>query len=245
MKILKGEDRRVRDGYGHRVKARAASGRVGAVDTDGHLAVLRRRSWETPLALLAVFVLVAVSVELGWWSRLDESVNDWASPRWMTVSRQAASVVFDVVAPEVALPVTLVVGLLVAWRRRRWEIAAEAAIRVGLVVASVLLIKPLLAVPGPTRNPLGDHGGAFPSGHTTSTLVCVALLLAWLGRPRSAAGRATVVAVAVAIVAVSVLYLDYHYLSDVVGGVLLGLVIVTLPLTTSRPGSLRRRPRNW
>jgi undecaprenyl-diphosphatase len=107
-------------------------------------------------------------------------------------------------------------------------------IRVVLVVASVLLLKPLLAVPGPTRNPLGDHGGAFPSGHTTSTLVCVAAILAWVGRPRSPAGRVAVDAVAVAVVAGSVIYLDYHFVSDVVGGAVLGLLIATVPLPLTR-----------
>jgi len=98
----------------------------------------------------------------------------------------------------------------------------------------VLLLKPMLAVPGPTRNPLGDHGGAFPSGHTTSTVVCVALLLAWVSWPRSVTGRVAVNAVVVAIVAVSVIYLNFHFISDVVGGVVLALLIATLPLPVFR-----------
>src|SRR5213076_2968480 len=109
-----------------------------------------------------------------------------------------------------------------------------AVVRVGLVVASVLLLKPLLAVPGPTRNSLGDHGGAFPSGHTTSTLVCVALLLVWVGRPRTVTGRVAVNALLVAVVGMAVIYLNFHFLSDVVGGVLLGLLIATLPLPVFR-----------
>jgi membrane-associated phospholipid phosphatase len=183
-------------------------------------------------------VLIAWSVELGWWGHLDQSLTDWAAARRKSPLWDPAKTVFDVATPETALPITLALGLLVAWRRRRWWIVGEAATRVGLVVASVLLLKPLLAVPGPTRNALGDHGGAFPSGHTTSTLVCVALLLAWLGRPRGTVGRALVNAVLVAVVGASVVYLHYHYFSDVVGGVVLGLVIATLPL----PGRLGSAP---
>ena len=184
--------------------------------------------------MLGLFALVALSVELAWWSRLDHFVNDWAAARRVTLLWNAAKVVFDVATPEIALPITLALGLLAAWRRHRWGIAGEAAIRVGLVVASVLLLKPMLAVPGPTRNPLGDHGGAFPSGHTTSTVVCVALLLAWVSWPRSVTGRVAVNAVVVAIVAVSVIYLNFHFISDVVGGVVLGLLIATLPLPVFR-----------
>ena len=71
----------------------------------------------------------------------------------------------------------------------------------------MLLLKTLLAVPGPTRYSLGDHGGAFPSGHTTSTVVCVALLLAWVGWPRLATGRVAVNAAVVAIVGGSAIYI--------------------------------------
>jgi membrane-associated phospholipid phosphatase len=39
-----------------------------------------------------------------------------------------------------------------------------------------------------------------------------------------------VTASVVAVVAATVIYLNYHYLSDVVGGVVLGLLIATLPL---------------
>ncbi|HET7432756.1 MAG TPA: phosphatase PAP2 family protein [Nocardioides sp.] len=189
-----------------------------------------RRAAGRSLVLLAGFVLVAVSAELGWWEGVDESVNDWAAAHRVDALWNAAKTVFDVATPETALPITLAIGVLVAWRRRRVWIAVDAAVRVGLVVASVLVLKPVLAIPGPTRNSLGGHGGSFPSGHTTSTLVCVALLLAWAGWPRSATGRAAVNAVVLAVVGGTVIYLQYHYLSDVVGGVVLGLLIATVPL---------------
>lgn len=184
--------------------------------------------------MLGLFALIALSVELAWWSRIDQSLNDWAASRRVTLLWNPAKVVFDVATPEIALPITLALGSLASWRRHRWGIAGEAAIRVGLVVASVLLLKPLLAVPGPTRNSLGDHGGAFPSGHTTSTVVCVALLLAWVGWPRWVTGRVAVNAAVVAIVGGSVIYIHYHYFSDVIGGVVLGLLIATLPLPVFR-----------
>jgi membrane-associated phospholipid phosphatase len=191
-----------------------------------------RRTWGRWLALLGLFVVVAVTVELAWWRGLDHHVNDWAATQRETLPWYASQIVFDVATPEIALPVTLALGLLVAWKRRRREIAGEAAIRVGLAVAAVLLLKPLLGVPGP--HSAGKYGGAFPSGHTTSTVVCVALLLAWVGRPRWVTGRVAVATGVVAVVGVSVVYIHYHYVSDVVGGVVLGLLIAALPLPAFR-----------
>jgi membrane-associated phospholipid phosphatase len=180
--------------------------------------------------LLGTFALLTASVELSWWSGLDHAVNDWAAAHRVMPLWHAGKVVFDVATPEVALPITLALGAVTAWRRRRGEILGEAAIRIGLVVVAVLVLKPLIAAPGPTRNSLGPHGGAFPSGHTTSTVVCMALVLAWVGWPRTVPGRVAVDAAVVAVVGLTVLYLSYHYLSDVVGGVVLGTLIATLPL---------------
>ena len=189
------------------------------------------------LALLGLFALLSATVEVHWWNGLDHAASDWSSSHRVPWFWNAAKVVFDVATPEVALPITLAIGLLLAWRQHRWDLAWRAGLQVALVVASVLLLKPLLAVPGPTRNPLGDHGGAFPSGHTTSTVVCAALILACLGRPRDRSARvarAAFVVAVVGIVGASVVYLSYHYVSDAVGGLLLGLLIVTLPVPAVR-----------
>jgi membrane-associated phospholipid phosphatase len=214
------------------VESHGVDSRAGAEESDVRLAAL----WllgpvGRSVALLGAFALLTASVELSWWSGLDHTVNDWVAAHRVMPLWNTGKVVFDVATPEVALPITLALGGLVAWRRRRWEIAGEAAVRVGLVVAAVLVLKPLIAAPGPTRNSLGPHGGAFPSGHTTSTVVCMALILAWAGWPRGVNGRVAVNAVVVAVVGLTVIYLSYHYLSDVVGGIVLGALIATLPLS--------------
>jgi membrane-associated phospholipid phosphatase len=212
------------------MESQAVDSRVGAGDAARLAGLWLRRPVGRSLALLGAFLLLTASVELSWWSGLDHTVNDWAAAHRVMPLWHTGKVVFDVATPEVALPITLALGALMAWRRRRWELMAEAAIRVGLVVASVLVLKPLIAAPGPTRNSLGPHGGAFPSGHTTSTVVCMALILAWVAWPRGTDHRVAVNAVVVAIVGLTVIYLSYHYLSDVIGGVVLGTLIATLPL---------------
>jgi undecaprenyl-diphosphatase len=189
--------------------------------------------------LLGLFALIALSVELGWWRELDHSVNDWAATQRGTLLWHTSKVVFDVATPQIALTITLAIAFLVAWRRRRWGIAVEGAVRFSVVVVAVLLLKPLLAVPGPTHDALGDHGGSFPSGHTTATVVCVALLLGCIGWPHPAGYRVAGAALVAAIVGVAVIYVRYHYLSDVVGGIVLGLLIATLPIPARRqPSSL-------
>jgi membrane-associated phospholipid phosphatase len=187
----------------------------------------------TSLVLLGLLVLVTMSVELGWWSRFDTFVYDWATSQRGSSLWHALKVVWDVADPEFTLPATVGFSLLASWRLHRWSIAAEAAFRVALLATSVLLLKPLLAVPSP-RDSIAAHGGAFPSGHTTTTVVCLAMLLSWARWPRSMIGRVAVSAVVVSIVGGSVIYVGYHYVSDVVGGLVLGLLLATLPLPSWR-----------
>ncbi|MDX6359709.1 MAG: hypothetical protein QOH37_2763 [Nocardioidaceae bacterium] len=217
------------------MKSQAVGGTVGAAQSPSHPAALSlRRPVGRSLALAVLFALLTGAVELSWWNSLDHTVNDWAAAHRVMPLFDTGKVIFDGATPEVALPITLALGLLVAWRRHQWQTLAEAAIRVGLVVASVLVLKPLIAAPGPTRNSLGPHGGAFPSGHTTSTVVCMALILSWAGWPRAKGGRLAIHVVVVAVVGLTVIYLSYHYLSDVVGGLLLGTLIATLTLPCLR-----------
>jgi membrane-associated phospholipid phosphatase len=63
----------------------------------------------------------------------------------------------------------------------------------------------------------------------------VALILAWVGRPRQVNSRVALTAALVAVVGFSVVLLSYHYLSDAIGGVVLGVLIATLPLSWLAP----------
>lgn len=88
------------------------------------------------------------------------------------------------------------------------------------------------------------HFSAFPSGHAMTAVVSCGLLL-WLLRLYGAGPALWAMAVAVAVVsaigvAVTRVYLGVHWLTDVVGGVLLGVAVVAFTVATY-PGSPSRR----
>ena len=129
----------------------------------------------------------------------------------------------------VVLPLICVV-LIWLVTRRCWR---TAAYWVGTVAFSEVLVKLIKWTLG-RRRPLEDiYAGveqfSFPSGHATVSTVVLAFLAFLLGRGRSRAAQVVIAVIAgvyVALVAFSRLYLGAHWLSDVLGGLSLGLTWV-------------------
>ena len=104
---------------------------------------------------------------------------------------------------------------------RLWSLRALISIAVLAVV--VLAIKLLIR----RRRPEGEWGAiyrttdphSFPSGHAARAFLLAVLALAW-----GSAALAAILIVWAPLVAISRVAMGLHYLSDVVGGALLGLI---------------------
>jgi membrane-associated phospholipid phosphatase len=136
----------------------------------------------------------------------------------------------------------LAVALAVGGQRRLALWAVLVTWGGGLVVTVTKLLvdreRPDLA------EPLSDAAGsAYPSGHALAATVGCAVLLVlvrpWLGRTGLVVATAAAVTVA-GFVSFTRVALGVHHLSDVVGGVLLGLAWLTLVTALVRPTRPRR-----
>ncbi|PVD01552.1 hypothetical protein DBP19_00900 [Streptomyces sp. CS090A] len=90
------------------------------------------------------------------------------------------------------------------------------------------------------------HFAAFPSGHAMTAVVSCGLLL-WLLRlygagPALWAGAVAVAVVSVIGVAVTRVYLGVHWLTDVVGGTLLGVAVVAFTVAGYARSVARKAP---
>ena len=174
------------------------------------------------------FCLAAAATWFGWTDAIDTAVHDFAlgqrSP-WFSPPMRAVSAVF---APLAASLLTAVIALCVAARTRRWRRPLLFAAGVLAAALAFRLVKELLRHPRPdTQGWLEYAGGwSFPSGHTTiATTVCLGIVAvfgtSWPKTWRRAAW--VLAAVVAAAVGISRIYLGVHWLSDVVGGVCLGV----------------------
>ncbi len=205
--------------------------------------------------MLVPFSVLALLVISAWWplrsldARLAEALHGFAvtNPGWVS----GAQVWTDVFGPGPLRVAVLVMAVWLWWRGAR-RVALWAAIT---MVAGGLLGTTLKLVFGRDRPELLDPvasapGYSFPSGHAlTAALGAGVLLLALLpfaDRVRESRRRATrsgMWAAAILVTAVtglSRIALGVHWMSDVLGGWVLGIALVVA--TTAAFATWRGRP---
>ena len=131
---------------------------------------------------------------------------------------------------DVAAPVVLAVALLLA-AKRCWRTLAYWVVAVGFAQLLVWIVKMVLGRARPTDYYQGFEQFSFPSGHTASSVVIYGFLAFLIGRGKSPRIRTTVAMVAgtgILLVAVSRLYLQVHWVSDVLASLSLGTAWVAL-----------------
>jgi undecaprenyl-diphosphatase len=115
------------------------------------------------------------------------------------------------------------VGIVLVLSRRRLALVAFGAAE-GLQLLSSTLLKALVGRPRPPDCLVHPVSSAFPSGHAAyAGATCVALVLMFTAPGRNRRPWWVLAAVGIVGMAWSRTYLQVHWLSDVVGGSLLGI----------------------
>ncbi len=182
------------------------------------------------VALLAIFVVLALasgpdSALSGWDRRVSDGFIAWRTPGR---SQFFWAITLLGNAPMLAALAFSVVLLLAVWGRRAHATLVAVGLLIGWGVSEVAK-----AVVGRPRPPVDDaliampSSGSMPSGHALTTLVFLALLVyvafRWRRGGLGWAWAALVVAAVIAgLIGVSRIYLGVHWLSDVLGGWVLG-----------------------
>jgi membrane-associated phospholipid phosphatase len=206
----------------------------------------RRTAARALATTAALFVVCAAITAAGVLNGLD---HDVASAVRRTTGH-AADVALSLVAVTASVPVSLawlallVVATQLARRRRRRALVLAAGVAVGSVVE--VLLKVALDHPGPAGGSRSVFAfgveqvgrGSFPSGHMirgTTLALGTALVL---GGGRRSLAVLLVVAVYVVELGWTRVYLNEHWASDVIGGLLLGaaaaLAVAAVPRLSER-----------
>ncbi|MCW2601447.1 MAG: superfamily protein [Frankiales bacterium] len=186
------------------------------------------------VALGGLLILVAA----GWADGFDTWIEDRLPPDHASglagITQGLSDAVILVANPRLVVPVTVVVALALAHRGRS-EAVRTVIPAVVAVSVSVVLLKLALHRPGPPGSAPPQLLGWWPSGHTATNLVCAGALAALTGR-RAVLGLALAWS---AVVALAMVWVHAHWVSDVVGGALLGGLILLLALPAQTPTPTR------
>ncbi|WP_462418848.1 phosphatase PAP2 family protein [Kytococcus sp. Marseille-QA3725] len=202
------------------------------------MSLLRRATSVPVLGVLLVVLTVLAMGPLQW---VDRDLHGYWSFVYTPDLTRWLRIVDSVAGQKVAVPVLAAVALAVAVRVRSWEplrmvVLAEAAFFGGLGTMKVLLARGSTSMHEPRFfagefDGTGWHGISYPSGHTGEAVLlygaAVYLVFRYL-RPGRGLRTALLVLwgyVILQSVAVSY-YLGFHWISDLLAGVLAGGILL-------------------
>lgn len=185
--------------------------------------------------------ILLLAVATGAAEPLDRSATDWLRPdnEWGPAQARLGPVI-DALQPRRAYLLLGVVTAFVCLRRRDWRPAALAGYVAATSVVATVAIKVLTHRPDP-NGAISSPGGSFPSGHVVSLIVCLGCCVLVAVR-RTRVWQWVLVAVPPAVMATALAYAAAHWVTDLLGGALLGVATISwaasLPFRPGRPEKL-------
>ena len=177
------------------------------------------------VSLMFLFGFLLVATQRSSFITLDLGVNAWAASI-NTGSFQAAavaiSIIFDTIPIEIYTGVLVVIFTL----KKRWQ---YGALLIGAIVGDVLIvatIKNLIMSPRPWNEIINEMTYSFPSGHVAGNVVFFGILTYFVWN-NWASARAKLLTgglyvALIVLICFDRIYLNLHWLSDVVGAFLFG-----------------------
>jgi undecaprenyl-diphosphatase len=169
---------------------------------------------------------------------IDANVNKWAATIHKDAFTSAAKLIADGFGTTSLFALSLVIGVtLFLLKKRKNALLLVVAMTGNTVILGAL--KMFVYSPRPLNELVLETDNSFPSGHTTSTVVLFGSLtfFAWQiwKSTRTKAVSSILVATLALLVGFSRIYLNVHWLTDVLGGYFLGTSWLTFCIAIAAP----------
>jgi len=180
------------------------------------------RGWLAGLLVVGLLLLWQQVVFGGPMVSLDHDVHGWVHRTRQPVVGPLAQVVADLANPPLVIVGMLLGTALFAARRQSWRPWVTGVIAAVILSVVVLALKHVVG----RRGPAGDGSMlAWPSGHTTTAVVACGVIAATV-YPRWGRLAALIAVLPPALVGVVMVLRNYHWVSDVLAGWLLGPLVL-------------------
>jgi membrane-associated phospholipid phosphatase len=190
---------------------------------------MRPKGWWADALLLAGFVGLTLALAAGWLLGLDVAVAHWVDAHRPAPLDLAARIGNYLGQGAVLTGICALVALYLGVRQRSPRPLVPVVVAFALTFGTLTLLKVLTERPAP-HAPLahperfGLGGASYPSGHLVNAIVWYGVLVLLLDPPLGWLVRL----VPPIVLAVTTVYLGYHWLSDTIAGILLGLLLYRL-----------------
>ncbi|MDR0899668.1 MAG: phosphatase PAP2 family protein [Lactobacillaceae bacterium] len=186
-----------------------------------------------------IFAIIAVGVltDASWVHAVDKAGQSVVRPNgsYSDFGKTFFTWVTFLAQPITAMGLTAVVAIIALLVKKNVRVAAFIVVNVVAGAGVMWLIKQVIrrARPEVANRLVEENGFSFPSGHSTNAMVFYGglLVLALLFIKEKKALKIAIVSVLAVIVLaipISRVYLGVHYPTDVLGGLMLGLIILTV-----------------
>jgi undecaprenyl-diphosphatase len=185
----------------------------------------RQRTTILVAAVLLLLCFLIVAFSRASFSTVNFRVNAWAASINAGAFTRVAFVISDGFDTVNLLVISLVTAVVLLVRKH----GRYSLLLLGAMGGDALLVsasKALIISPRPMNEILTETGYSFPSGHTTSTVVFFGILTYFIWQQwcssRAKASSCAFYAGIVGLVGFDRIYLNVHWLSDILGSVFLG-----------------------
>jgi undecaprenyl-diphosphatase len=220
---------------------------AGTAHVPAPLPALRRRVLLTGLVLLGLAALITVLVAAPATRPAVQRVDDWwyrlvADLRWAPL-QSVSTALSTLFGAAVGWPVRAVVTVVLV-ARRHWLALAAWVATVAAGEACTGPLKALLDRPRPPGSLVGTSGASYPSGHAIAAAVTAIGIVMALSTGRRRLHWMVAAVTVAAVVSLSRTYLAAHWLSDSLGGSLIGAALaLTIPEALEVARDRRHHPR--
>ena len=136
--------------------------------------------------------------------------------------------------PIILVAISIIIATILYLKKAK----AKAILLTTTTIATAIIIKLLKEIiqrPRPTNTLMHQYtnilteGYAFPSGHTTMAIVFLGLITYLFAKKQKLAAIATTAIIL--IISFTRIYLNVHWLTDVIAGIILGTAILAISIT--------------
>jgi membrane-associated phospholipid phosphatase len=188
------------------------------------------RRWWPELVLLAAFGGLTAVLWTGHWLGVDVTVAHWCDTHRPAVADRLARMGNYLGQGGYLTLLCLAIALVLAGLRRSVRPVLPVIVAFALTFGTLQPLKSLTARPAPHAlrahaEHFGTGGQSYPSGHLVNAIVWYGILALLLAPWLPDAARLALRIVPPAVLSVTTVYLGFHWISDTIAGLLLGLLL--------------------